>query len=90
MPIKIIQWNLNGFYKRLEYLQLLIDKEQLKIICLQETNFKGLTSGKIKNYKTFTKNRITDDASGGVAIVTSTLRTLSSAKRLRLHPILKL
>ena len=49
MPIKIIQWNLNGFYKRLEYLQLLIDKEQLKIICLQETNFKGLTSGKIKN-----------------------------------------
>ena len=68
MPIKIIQWNLNGFYKRLEYLQLLIDKEQLKIICLQETNFKGLTSGKIKNYKTFTKNRITNHASGGVAI----------------------
>ena len=68
MPIKIIQWNLNGFYKRLEYLQLLIDKEQLKIICLQETNFKGLTSGKVKNYKTFTKNRITDHASGGVAI----------------------
>ena len=52
----------------MEYLQLLIDKEQPEIICLQETNFKGLSSGKIKNYKNFTKNRITDHASGGVAI----------------------
>ena len=66
MPIKIIQWNLNGFYSRLEYLQSLIDKEQPEIICLQETNFKGLS--KLKNYKAFTKNRTTDHASGGVAI----------------------
>ena len=68
MPIKIIQWNLNEFYNRLEYLQLLIDKEQPEIICLQETNFKGLNSGKLKNYKAFSKNSFTDHASGGVAI----------------------
>ena len=68
MPIKIIQWNLNEFYNRLEYLQLLIDKEQPEIICLQETNFKGLSSGKLKNYKAFAKNRSTVHANGGVAI----------------------
>ena len=68
MPIKINQWNLNGFYSRLEYLQSLIDKEQPGIICLQETNFKRLSFDKLKNYKAFIKNRSTDHAGGGVAI----------------------
>ena len=36
MTTKIVQCKLNGFYSRLEYLQSLIDKEQLEIICLQE------------------------------------------------------
>ena len=49
----------------MEHLQSLIDKE---IICLQETNIKGLSSDKLKNYKAFTKNRSTDHASGGVVI----------------------
>ena len=60
MPVKIIEWNLNEFYSRLKYLQSLIDKEKPEIICLQETIFKGLSSGKLKNYKAFTKNRTTD------------------------------
>ena len=80
MPVKIIQWNLNGFHSRLEYLQLLIDKEQPEIICLQETNFKGLSSGKLKNYKAFTKNRYTVHASGAVAITANRLRSHSTLK----------
>ena len=87
MSIKIIQWNLNGFYSQLEYLQSLIDKKQPKIICLQETNFKGLSSGKLKNYKAFIKNRSTDHA---VVKQLSISRTPSTAKRLRLHTTLKL
>ena len=68
MPIKIIQWNQNRFYSRLEFLQSLIDKKQPETICLQKMNFKGLSSGKLKNYKAFAKNRSSDHASDGVAI----------------------
>jgi mRNA deadenylase 3'-5' endonuclease subunit Ccr4 len=35
----ILQWNLNGFYKRSSDLQIIINKYCPEIICLQETNF---------------------------------------------------
>lgn len=67
MPFQIIQWNLNGFYCRLEYLQQLIKEHQPEILCIQETNFKDEHIGKIKNYRAYAKNRVTNHASGGVA-----------------------
>ncbi|KAE9528623.1 hypothetical protein AGLY_012198 [Aphis glycines] len=62
--INIIQWNLNGFFKKQEELKLIIQNHDPQIICLQETNFKDNFTAHLKNYD---KNRRTPDrASGGV------------------------
>lgn len=37
--INIFQWNINGFYNRLNEINLLINSQKLKTLCLQETNF---------------------------------------------------
>lgn len=66
---KIIQWNLNGFYEKLDEVKLIIQKHQPDIICLQETNFKNNQTGLIKNYNCYHTNRINClRASGGTAI----------------------
>lgn len=67
--IKILQWNLNGFYKKLDELKLLISEHNPEIICLQETNFNNLNSGTLNNYIGYRFDR-TDclRASGGVVI----------------------
>jgi len=39
MKTNIIQWNINGFFSRLEELQILTKELNPTIICLQETNF---------------------------------------------------
>lgn len=71
MPFNILQWNLNGLNRRLEFLQLLIKNQNPEILCLQETNFKESLSTKLKNYSIIFKNRLnTNRASGGVAIYT--------------------
>lgn len=64
-----LQWNLNGFFKKLDELKILITEIQPTIICLQETNFKNNTTGKLSNYTGYSKYR-TDGAraSGGVTI----------------------
>jgi len=67
--IKILQWNLNGFYRKLDELKLLISELDPEILCLQETNFNNLNTGTLNNYKEYRFDR-TDclRASGGVAI----------------------
>lgn len=66
---KILQWNINGFYRKLDELKLLIFEHNPEIICLQKTNFNNFNSGLLNNYKVYRFNR-TDcsRASGGVAI----------------------
>lgn len=69
--VNIIQWNLNGFFKKQEELKLIIQNHDPQIICLQETNFKNNFTAHLKNYEGFSKNRRTPDrASGGVTIYT--------------------
>jgi len=65
----ILQWNLNGFFKKLDELKIILSETQPEIICLQETNFKYDTTGKLSNYNGYSKYR-TDGvrASGGVTI----------------------
>lgn len=65
--MKILQWNMNGFFPRLANLQILCRLHDPDIICIQETNFKN-SVGKIKGYKCFNKNRKNPNyACGGVA-----------------------
>lgn len=65
----VLQWNLNGFYSRLENLQYLCKLHSPDIICVQETNFKGKSHGKITGYTCTFKNRSNPEyACGGVAI----------------------
>lgn len=68
----IIQWNINGFYRHLEKLHLILSSNKPSVICLQETNLKEKQNAKLKNYKCYNKNRnIADRASGGVATFVS-------------------
>jgi len=69
----ILQWNLNGFFKKLDELKIILSETQPEIICLQETNFKYDTIGKLPNYNGYSKYR-TDGAraSGGVTIYVKT------------------
>lgn len=67
--IQILQWNLNGFYKKLDELKLLISEHDPVIICLQETNFNNFNKAKLKNYNEYYINKV--DClrdSGGAAI----------------------
>lgn len=67
--MNILQWNANGFYTRYERLQLLCQNHKPEIICIQETNFKANSKGKLKGFKCYNKNRhYSNIASGGVAI----------------------
>ncbi|KAL4101018.1 hypothetical protein QTP88_021039 [Uroleucon formosanum] len=67
--LNIIQWNLNGFFKKREELGFLTQEYNPEIICLQETNFKENYVAPIKNYNGYSKNRQgADRASGGIAI----------------------
>jgi len=52
----LLQWNLNGFFKKLDELKIIITETQPEIICLQETNFKYDTSGKLPNYTGYSKS----------------------------------
>lgn len=65
---KILQWNINGYYRRKENLHRVIHDYQPLILCLQETNFKGESHANRKNFTCYFKNRMSNKASGGVAI----------------------
>lgn len=66
--MKILQWNVNGFHRRLENIQRILNDIDPLCICIQETNFKNNYCAKLKNYIHFFKNRSNSSiASGGVA-----------------------
>ena len=68
----ILQWNLNGFYKKLNELELIIQKQSPNIICIQESNFNDNLIGKIPKFNTYYKNRTNAlRSSGGVATFVS-------------------
>lgn len=64
----ILQWNVNGYYKRLSELKILLNKYQPKVICLQETH---LTPNHAAIISQYTGYRFDHQegliASGGVA-----------------------
>ncbi|XP_050503581.1 uncharacterized protein LOC126882650 [Diabrotica virgifera virgifera] len=51
--LRLIQWNCDGFYPRLEYLQKLISDCSPNFICLQETNFTKAHHPYLKNYTSY-------------------------------------
>lgn len=70
MSINIIQWNINGFVKKLNDIKIIIQNHNPTIICLRETNLNDNFTPNINNFNIYTTNR-TDclRASGGVAIL---------------------
>jgi ribonuclease HI len=65
----ILQWNVNGFFTRLENIKLLINQLTPTCICLQETNFSSDYCASLRGFEHFFKNRLQGNrASGGVAI----------------------
>lgn len=70
MSINIIQWNINGFVKKLNDIKLINQQHDPTILCLQETNLTNTYSPFIKNFYVYTSNRTAcNRASGGVAIL---------------------
>ncbi len=55
MKIKILQWNVNGFHTRYEFLQKILKDDNYDILCIQETNFKNKYHFNIKGYQCFYK-----------------------------------
>jgi exonuclease III len=53
----ILQWNINGFYKKIDDLKRLIHKYSPLVICLQETNFSENHIAELKGYFGYSKNR---------------------------------
>jgi len=72
--MKILQWNMNCFYKKLDELKILISDISPDIICLQETNFTDLNAAKLPYFNEYSKSRTSGlRASGGVAIYVSSI-----------------
>jgi len=67
--MKIMQWNIRGFYTNLPHLQRLLDVHQPNILCLQETWLEEKSPARVKNFHPLTirKDRITNNR-GGVSI----------------------
>lgn len=67
--MNIIQWNIDGFYKRNVDIQRILYEYKPNILCFQETNLKYSQSVHITQYNGYFKNRQNPGrASGGVAI----------------------
>lgn len=68
MTTNIIQWNINGFYSKLEELQLIISDHTPTVLRIQETNFNKKAT--LYSNIIYKKNRsICTRANGGVAIM---------------------
>jgi len=64
----IIQWNINGFYKRSVDINRVLYELNPNILCFQKTNFKNSHHPNLSNYTGHYKNRTTANrVSGGVA-----------------------
>ena len=55
MTITILQWNINGYRPQKEDFQILCNKHEPHIICLQETNLKNDYCVDIQNYSSYFK-----------------------------------
>lgn len=65
----IIQWNCDGLYSHYNDFKLLMNNYNPFVICLQETKFKANHVPKLRNYKIYYNNVISETvAHGGVAI----------------------
>lgn len=64
----IIQWNINGFFKRSVDINRVVFELNPLILCFQETNLKNSQPPNLKNFTGYIKNRtVANRASGGVA-----------------------
>ncbi|KAI5728073.1 hypothetical protein M8J77_011106 [Diaphorina citri] len=66
----LIQWNVNGYFPRLPYLQKLLSDDTPLIVCLQETNFKPTNNPSLPRYNFYRTDRdptTCGASSGGVA-----------------------
>jgi exonuclease III len=64
----IIQWNINGFFKRSVDINRVLFELNPLILCFQETNLKNPQPPILKNYTGYIKNRtVANRACGGVA-----------------------
>ncbi|KAI5747442.1 hypothetical protein M8J77_014609 [Diaphorina citri] len=66
----LLQWNINGYFSRLPYIQKILNHESPLIACFQETNFKPSNQPSLSNYNFYRNDRDPtrcDSASGGVA-----------------------
>jgi len=67
--MKIIQWNMNGYWNNYSDLQLLCGNQKPDILCIQETHMKRTEIPKLKNYTWIQKaDDLSLKATGGVAI----------------------
>jgi hypothetical protein len=67
---KIIEWNLDGFYKWSIDLQRILFNLQPSVLFLQEINLKMGQTAYLKMYSSYCRNRLNPiRASGGVAIL---------------------
>lgn len=63
---EILQWNVNSYFQRLPFIQIIQKKYNPKILCFQEINLKKDQKITIKGYQTYIKSR--EHASGGVLV----------------------
>lgn len=56
--MKTTQWNCNGFFRHIEYLQKLNDEENPTVICIQETHLKTEQNVKLKDFNIFRRDRL--------------------------------
>jgi ribonuclease HI len=63
---KVVQWNINGFYQRLDDIKLLIEELDPTVLCLQETRLTKKDKAKLAGYRSFLRSL--DTRRRGVAI----------------------
>ena len=69
MAVFCLQWNLDGYFKHLHELQILINRYHPLVICLQETHFRPNHKVSLKNYSIYRQDYIdAKQACGGTAI----------------------
>ncbi|KAI5738278.1 hypothetical protein M8J77_004905 [Diaphorina citri] len=66
----LLQWNVNGYFRHLPFIQKFLADQSPLVACFQETNFKPTYAPTLRNYNIYRKDRdptVCDSASGGVA-----------------------
>lgn len=67
--MEILQWNMNGFFKQKEELQVIINRYSPKLICIQESRLKTQDIAKLRQFDCYRKDYTAGQiACGGVAV----------------------